>query len=68
MVNKSTLFLRCFESELLTRPRGLIWRCGLVCFILHILMYLFFTYIGKGNNATVTYFLKFMSIYFLLLI
>ena len=68
MVNKSTLFLTGFEPDLLTRPRRLIWRCGLVCFILHTLMYLFFTYIGKPNNATVTYFLKFMSIYCLLLI
>ena len=35
---------------------------NLVCFMLHVLMYLFFTYTDKGN-ATVTYFLKFMSIY-----
>ena len=32
-------------------------------FIVHIPMYLFFTYIHKRNNATVTYFLKFMSIF-----
>ena len=57
------LVLRLFVLDLLTRPRGLIWRCGLVCMILHKFMYLFFTCIGKGNNATVTYFLKFMSIY-----
>ena len=37
-------------------------------FILHTLMYLFFTYTLKRNSATVTYFLKFMSIYSLLLI
>ena len=30
--------------------------------ILHMLVYLFFTYIHKRNNATVTYFVKFMSI------
>ena len=33
-------------------------------FISHVLQYLFFTYIHKRNNATVTYFLKFVSIYF----
>ena len=33
-------------------------------FISHILKYLFFTYTLKRNNATVTYFLKFMSIFF----
>ena len=33
-----------------------------------LLSYLFFTFIGKKNNATVTYFLKFMDICFLLLI
>ena len=33
-------------------------------FILHLLMYLFFTYIHKSNNATAIYFLKFMSIFF----
>ena len=37
-------------------------------FILQMLMYLFFTYIDKWNNATVTYFMKFMNIYSLLLI
>ena len=54
------------------------WYFSLICypvhldsyrdFILHILMYIFFTYIHKKNNATVTYFLKFMSTYSLLLI
>ena len=33
-------------------------------FVSHILEYLFFTYIHKRNNATVTYFLKFMSVFF----
>ena len=33
-------------------------------FISHILKYLFFTYLYKRNDATVTYFLKFMSITF----
>ena len=28
------------------------------CLLLHILMYHFFAYVGKRNNATVTYFLK----------
>ena len=37
-------------------------------FILHILMYLFFTHIDKWNNATVTYFLKFMNTYSILII
>ena len=32
-------------------------------FILHILMYLFFTFIQKRNNANVPFFLKFMSIF-----
>ena len=32
-------------------------------FILHILMYLFLTFIHKRNNTTVTYFLKFMTIF-----
>ena len=31
--------------------------------ILHVLTYLFFTFIHKRNNATVTYFLKFMTIF-----
>ena len=31
-------------------------------FMLHILMHLFFTYIHKRNNATVTYFLNFIDI------
>ena len=35
-------------------------------FISHILKYLFFTCIHKRNNATVTYFLKFMNIFFYL--
>ena len=32
-------------------------------FMLHILMYPFFTFIHKRNNATVTFYLKFMSIF-----
>ena len=32
-------------------------------FILHIPLYLFFTFIHKRNNATVNFFLKFMSIF-----
>ena len=36
-------------------------------YILHMPMYLFFTYIHKRNNANVTYFLKFMSIFLKLL-
>ena len=32
-------------------------------FILHILMYIFFTFVHTRNNATVTYFLKFMTIF-----
>ena len=52
--------------------------CSLICypahidshrdFILHTLMYIFFAYVYKRNNATVTYFLKFLSIYSLLLL
>ena len=49
------------------------WYFSLICcrahtdcyrdFILHILVYLFFTFIHKRNNASVTFFLKFMSIF-----
>ena len=53
------------------------WYFSLICcpahtdshrdLILHILMYHFFTFIHKRNNATATFFLQFMSIFFLLL-
>ena len=49
------------------------WYFSLICypvhtgnhrdFISHILKYLFFTYFHKRNNAIVTYFLKFVSIF-----
>ena len=49
------------------------WCFSLICcpaqidsnrdFILHILMYLFFTFTHKRNNATVTFFQKFMNIF-----
>ena len=56
-----------------TFKRQPLWYFSLICcpahtdshrdFMLYILTYLLFTFIHKRNNVTVTYFLKFMSIF-----
>ena len=66
------------DSDLYFLNGNHFWYFPLICypahidshrdFKLHILMYLFFTYIHKRNNITVTYYLKFLTIYSLLLI